>query len=373
MLMMVKAFSYRLLPLFIFLFFQYFDTIAQESIDISYSVGSILIHSPQIRPISANRVDAFAISYTTKNKLGAQWKRYYNYPNYGFTYKYKSYNYPEVLGHAHSLTTFLQFSFLKQRRTFDLGFRGKIGLAYFDKIYDQETNPLNSAISSHLNIAAESQFYSKIRLHPIYFEYSYGLNHFSNGQVKAPNLGINSLNHQFTVGTQFEKPIEKYNVPEEPREPYIKNEYWLYSVIGIKEVKNYDQRFSFVTMSLNYSRQISMINKLGLGIDFVRDGAATQYAIQNLEYSGTKVLSYRYGPNLQTEFLFGRTNFFAAYGFYMGNTDYYSTRAYYKVGSKIYFNNFFAIVIIRAIPLFRAEGLLFGIGYRINPKPSNTN
>ncbi|WP_167604692.1 acyloxyacyl hydrolase [Maribellus sediminis] len=370
--MRIKEFIYRLLPLSIIAFStNQFAAHAQESIDISYSFGSILVHSPLIEPISANRVDGFSFTYTTKNKLGAQWKRYYNYPNYGFTYKYKSYNYPEVLGHAHSLTTFMQFSFLKQRRVFDVGFRGKIGLAYLNKIYDKDTNPLNTAVSSHLNIAAETQFYSKIRLHPVFIEYSYGLNHFSNGLVKSPNLGINSINHQFSIGTQFEKPIEKYTVPKEPREPYRTNEYWLYTVLGTKEVNNYDQRFTFFTLSLNYSRQISMINKLGVGMDFIRDGAATQYARQNFNYTGTDDLSYRFGPNLQTEFLFGRTNFFAAYGFYFGNTDYYSSRAYYKVGSKIYFNDFFAIVLIRAIPLFRAEALLFGVGYRISGKKQN--
>ena len=372
--MVIKVFFNRLLPLCILVFALHQQiAYSQESIDIAYSVGSILVHSPQIKPISANRVDGFAITYTTKNKLGAQWKRYYNYPNYGFTYKYKSYNYPEVLGHAHSLTSFIQFPFLKQRQVFDLGFRGKIGLAYLDKIYDRNTNPLNTAISSHLNIAAETQLYSKIRWHPLYLEYSYGLNHFSNGLVKAPNLGINSLNHQFSVGIAFEKPIEKYKVPKEPREPYIKNEYWLYSVMGTKEVKNYGQRFAFFTLSLNYSRQISMINKLGLGMDFIRDGAATQYARQNFNYTGQEDLSYRFGPNLQTEFLFGRTNFFAAYGFYFGTTEHYSTRAYYKVGSKIYFNHFFAIVLIRAIPLFRAEALLFGVGYRISGKNQNAD
>lgn len=367
--MSIKTICYRLILLSIILVgLPPPGLFAQESIDVSYSFGSILVHTAQIEPIAGNRVDGFSLTYTTKNKLGAQWKRYYNYPNYGFTYKYKSYNYPEVLGHAHSFTTFLQLSFLKRRRVFDLGFRGKIGLAYLNKTYDQDTNPLNTAISSHLNIAAETQFYSKIRLHPVFFEYSYGLNHFSNGLVKAPNLGINSLNHQFSVGYELENPIDKYTVPLRPREPYIKNEYWMYTVFGTKEVKDHDKRFGFATMSLNYSRQISMINKLGFGFDFVRDGAATQYARENYHYSGTEDLNFRCGPNLQTEFLFGRTNFFAAYGFYLGNTDYYTTRAYYKVGTKIYFNNFFAIALIRAIPLFRAEALLFGVGYRINGK-----
>lgn len=366
-----KFYPYLLLMVLLLSFFM--DVKAQQSLDISYSFGSILEHSPRIKPIAKNPVDAFAITYTTKNKTGEHWKKYYNFADYGFTYKYKTFNNPDIIGDAHALTTFLQFSFLKRRKVFDLGFKGHIGVAYLTRIYDEESNPLNNAISTHLNIAAETQIYTRIRLQPVFFEYSLGLNHFSNGIVKAPNLGINTLNNQFAIGVEFEKPKDANTVSAPAKEPYHKNEYWIFAAMGTKSVKDFDERFTFSVVSVNYSRQISMINKIGFGIDFIKDESANQYAIQNLEYKATEDLSFRYGPNIQTEFLFGRTSFTAAYGFYFGDDTYYSKRAYYKVGTKVHFNNFFATALIRAMPLFKAEALLFGLGYRIKSKKQSAH
>ena len=370
--MPTKSIAYYTLLLTIALFLFNIPVVrAQESIDMSYSFGSILVHASGIRPISSNPVNAFAFTYTTKNKVGEDWKKYYNQANSGFIYEYKNFNYPEVLGHAHSLSTFLQFSFLRRRNVFDIGFKGQAGIAYLNKIYNKELNPLNTAISTHFNVAAETQFYTKLRFHPIFIEYSFGLNHFSNGLIKAPNLGINTLNNHFSVGVEFEKPVVGYRIPKQDREPFPKNEFWLYTAIGTKEVKNYDGRFTFSTLSLNYSRQLSTINKTGIGLDFIDDEAATQYATQNLEYTGTEDLSFRFGPNIQTEFIFGRTSIFGAYGFYFGNNDYYSKRAYYKVGSKVHFANFFGTVIIQAVPLFKAQALVFGVGYRFRRNSQN--
>jgi len=355
-----------------FLLFFQFPGRAQESIEGSYSFGSVLVHAPDIEPISSHPLNGFAITYTTKNKFGEDWKKNYNYANYGFIYKYRTFNYPEVLGDAHSLTTFLQIPFLKKRTVFDLGCKAQVGLAYLSKIYDEETNPLNAAISTHINISGELQFYTKLRLEPVFFTYAFGLNHYSNGMVKAPNLGINSLNHEFSIGLELEKPVDYFSTLKIQDDAFSKNEFWMYSAMGLKAVKNStEDNFTFLNVSLNYSRQISRINKLGLGVDYVNDRAATEYAVKNYSYDGTEKLGRRFGPNLQTEFLFGRTSFTAAYGFYLGSTENYSSRTYYKVGGKVHFNNFFALLQLRAIPLFRAEAFLLGIGYRIKGKVDN--
>ena len=48
--------------------------------------------------------------------------------------------------------------------------------------------------------------------------------------------------------------------------------------------------------------------------------------------------------------------------------EYYTRQRYYKVGFKFYFGDFIGVAILRAIPLFRADLVEFGIGYRISPK-----
>ncbi|WP_297097997.1 acyloxyacyl hydrolase [uncultured Draconibacterium sp.] len=337
---------------------------SQESIDISYIKGSVLVHAKKIEPISDPPVDGLSISYTFNNKAGEHWRKFYNYPNYGINYTFKTFNNPDVVGNSHALTTFLQLSFLKRHNVFDIGFKGSAGLAYLTETYDELTNPDNQAISTHLNIAGELEFYTRLTFHPIYIGFSYGLNHFSNGLVKSPNLGLNTLNNHITLGWEFEKQAEKIKPTEEERGQPTKNEFWAYASTGINTVRDYDRHFVFFATSLNYSKQINPINKIGIGIDFINDEALNQYAINNYSYNGESDLSFRFGPNLQGEFMFGNFSFLGAYGFFFGNTTNYISRAYYKVGGKYYAKNIIGIAMIRAVPLFKAQVIEFGLGFR---------
>jgi hypothetical protein len=99
-------------------------------------------------------------------------------------------------------------------------------------------------------------------------------------------------------------------------------------------------------------------------MDFLNDPSLTSYAYQQYHYLGSPDLDFRYGLNLHNEFIMGNTGIFAAYGFYIRKSEYYTSRRYYKVGFKFYWKNVIGIVLVRAVPLFRADVVEFGIGYR---------
>lgn len=339
-------------------------SLSQESINAAYNYGSILIHSTSINEIGTGPVKGFIINYSFSNKRGEEWRKYYNYPNYGISYNFKSYGNPDVLGNSHSLTSFLQLSFLRKHRFFDLGFKGFAGAGYFTKIYDPVKNPKNRAISAHINISAEARLYSKIRVEPLFIEYSFGLNHFSNGLTKAPNLGINVLNNTFTFGYEFEKQAVVKKPIKTERPALLKNEFWFFASTGLKEVDGQEQKYMFSSISLNFSKQFTPINKIGVGLDFFNDPSLTSQAYTNYHYLGESDLNFRYGFNIHNEFLMGKTSLFAAYGFYLRKSEFYTSRGYYKAGFKFYFGNILGVVLIRAIPLFRADVVEFGIGYR---------
>jgi len=342
--------------------------VSQQSLDISYNYGSVAVHNPEIEPLSKNPVNGFSLNYTFKNEAGKDWRKYYNYPNYGLNYIYKSYNNPNVLGNSHSVASFLQLSFLRKRKHFDMGFKGLAGVGYFTKTYHPVLNPTNKAISANINITAETRLYSRIRIKPVYFEYSYGLNHSSNGLVKSPNLGINVLNNSFTLGYEFEEQIDKNEIRFEEKAPFIKNEIWAFASTGLKIVESNSKKYTFSSLSINYSKQISVINKMGFGVDFSRDPSLTLFAEQTYHYTGTEDLSFRSGITIHNEFIMGNTGLFTSYGLYLGNQDFYTRQRYYKAGFKFYFNNIIGVVLIRAIPLFRAEVVEFGVGFRITDK-----
>ena len=364
----------RIFVLFILLSLKFHNvSLSQESIEISYNYGSVLVHTPKIEPISSNPVIGFSLFYTFKNSYGEQWKRYFNYPNYGVSYSYKNYHYPDVLGASHSFSSFLQIPFLRNREYFDIGIKGLAGAAYFTKKYDPETNPLNNAISTRINITAELRLYSRLRFDPLYFEYSYGLSHASNGLVKSPNLGINVLNSNFNLGVELEGQLKREELPTDENPEFIRNEFWAFASVGVKEIEYVSDKYIFSGISLNYSKQVWAINKMGLGVDFSRDPSLTTFAVYRYGYSGDRDLSFRAGINIHNEFMMGRTGLYTAYGIYLGSDEFYSSKKYYKAGFKFYFENMFGLVLIRAIPLFRAQALEFGMGFRITDKKQRDN
>ena len=363
-----------LIPIILFWVLCPRESFSQQSISASYNYGTIVIHSPEIEPLINGPVHGFTLNYALPNKRGEDWRPFYNNPNYGFSYNYKNYGSPDILGNSHSFTTFLQLSFLKNHHFFDIGFKGFAGIGYFTKIYDPENNPLNKAISAHMNISAETRMYTKIRIKPYFLEYSLGLNHFSNGLIKAPNLGINVLNNSFTLGVELEDQSHESKPLKSERPPLIKNEFWAMASIGLKEIEFNEKRYIFSSVSINYSKQVSSINKLGIGMDFLNDPSLTPFAYKEYHYLGESDLNFRYGLNFHNEFLMGNTGFFTAYGFYIRDSEYYTRRGYYKVGFKFYWKNVIGVALIRAMPLFRADVVEVGIGYRLKSmKKGNSN
>lgn len=256
--------------------------------------------------------------------------------------------------------------FLPKGRLFNVGFKGFAGLGIFTKKYDPVTNPLNKAISSTINISAEGRLYGKIRIKPVFIEYSFGLNHFSNGLVKAPNLGLNVLNTSFSIGYELENNLEYEKLHKQKISNGDGHEFWASSSFGLKEIVSRAKEYVFSSVSVNYSKYISKINKIGIGIDFLNDPSLTPIAYENYYYLGKPDLNFRYGINIHNEFMFGKTGFITAYGRYLRRSTYYSTQWYYKAGFKYYYKNFIGIVLIRAVPLFRADVVEFGIGYKIS-------
>jgi hypothetical protein len=354
---------------FPFLLFLTLGAASQEGFSLAYQYGDIVIHTKLIKPLAVGPVKGFSISYTLPNSCGEAWRKYFNYPNYGISYHFKSYGNPNILGNSHSLTSFLQISFLPKRKVFDIGFVEYTGIGYFRKKYDPVSNPTNHAISSNMNIYADVRIYSRIRVNPIYMEYSLGLNHISNGLIKAPNLGINTMSNSIALGYELEEQVDQSLMTINKETFRHHHELWTFAssgkkaVFGVKE-KNYYP----LNVSLNYSYALTIINKIGIGLDFISDPSLTDYAKLCYNYEGNPSLNFRCGINLHNEFIFGKTGFYSCYGFYPGKSEYYISQRYYKVGLKYYLKNFFGVVFLRAVPLFRADVVELGIGYRIRTK-----
>jgi hypothetical protein len=81
---------------------------------------------------------------------------------------------------------------LKQRQHFHSAVRIGSGIGYLSKPYDLNTNKMNKAIGSHFNGNMQLMYKAYFDLTPkSALVLGLGVTHYSNGNFRRPNLGIN--------------------------------------------------------------------------------------------------------------------------------------------------------------------------------------
>ena len=165
------------------------------------------------------------------------WKKAYRNPYAGATLYGSTVGNNAVLGQAFGVYGFLEFPFMENRFHI-LTFKLASGLGYMTKVFDQEENPKDVAVSTHINALICLGFQGRIRLgakHEIL--YSLDMTHLSNGSYKVPNLGLNmpyvGLGYAYSFKSVEKKPFVPDTVSVKPA--WLRN--WNVSVLGILSAK----------------------------------------------------------------------------------------------------------------------------------------
>ncbi len=198
--------------------------------------GYLINHSHKIKPINEEAASGFEITVARQTYGENDWNRFFNYPEYGLSYTWMNVGSPDYVGTAHCLFPFLNFHLISNRSPFNLNMRLGTGLAYVEKLYDAESNPLNLAVSTHLNFALSLQFQASFQLHPQWYLLAgTGLTHISNGAFQVPNTGLNvvtfSAGAAYSFGTK--KAVENRTVS------FSRKKNWqpaLFLAGGVKEI-----------------------------------------------------------------------------------------------------------------------------------------
>jgi len=121
------------------------------------------------------------------------WKQLLNFPLSGFgVFRSNFYN-KEELGNPMGLYAFLQGSFLK-RNKLSLNYNLSMGFWTNWKYFDPVSNPHNVSIGGNFGIYIDVGLDVRYQLNA-HFDAIFGAsyNHFSNGNLRMPNGGINSI------------------------------------------------------------------------------------------------------------------------------------------------------------------------------------
>ncbi len=228
---------------------------------------------------------------------------------------------------------------LKTRNHFQSTLRFGSGVGYLTKPYNLESNRKNKAIGSHLNGNMQIMYKAYFKIDK---ENSLvlgtGITHYSNGNFKRPNLGINiaHLNigwyHSLYI---IDKPVFKPLPQLFPTNGFEFN-------IGIanKQIAVADtRRFTILSSSLLYYFQHNKMRNWRVGPEVFFDKTYPYELFQPSTLKSVKLakmteVAVKFGH----EFIFGRMAIVTDLGAYVYRPNKYKKAVYFSIGFNYFFN-----------------------------------
>ena len=232
-----------------------------------YSNLSYLIDSP-VRAINFSVI---------KQSFGkTEWEELYKYPSFGLSFFYTTLGNDQVNGREWAVYPFFRFNLVEYKRI-SWFLQTGIGFGRVSKRFDLNDNYLNITTGSKNNVHYNLKTGFELRLNDhLRINVGIGLDHFSNGNTKEPNLGLNSLTSIVGVAIQPNKSKDKISNKFSKHE--VENRPELTFRFGGKRARALaSEYFNTATISLALNRNIFRAFHVGIGIDgFYDSSTATE-------------------------------------------------------------------------------------------------
>ncbi|MFA8436700.1 MAG: acyloxyacyl hydrolase [Marinifilaceae bacterium] len=353
-----------LLPI-VYTFGQDIPSKNKPNISVKYHTGFVLPHHPSIRYLVESRTKAFEVNVGWRTHSNDPWAKLYAFPEFGVGLYHGGLGNGNVLGKATALFPYAELPFLRNQ-SFEWTYRIGMGVAYVNKHFDPVTNYSNIAIGSRWNAFFNLNTDTRFKISPSTFITSgMGLVHLSNGSVKSPNKGINIFTYNIGLNYHFGniKRIAKKSTPT----PSIPKHKWetVWSA-GSKQTTEKDPHHYFTTsLTTNYSRKVSPIQFVGLGIDLFYD-ESTNRGKWDFDPQTDFKHRFRQAIFVSHDFVYANFSFITHLGFYTLYEEKPSTPFYTRIGLRYYIKENFVTNLSLKAHLGKADFIEFGIGYRWN-------
>lgn len=183
--------------------------------------------------------------------LGSKvWHHHYHGPSFGMGFLYAGMADPDRIGAVMRLVPYLHLPLVSGKQS-SFGMRLGWGVGYVAKPFERRDNTKQIAIGSKVNTAILIMAEYRIRYGRTMLSTGLGIDHWSNGSVALPNLGLNLLSANVGVSYSLGEPVEYVHVQdtmqlERPRRTHSvvgafamsetgrpeSGQYSVYSVIG---------------------------------------------------------------------------------------------------------------------------------------------
>jgi hypothetical protein len=323
--------------------------------------GFLIAHRSVMSHIPKEHCKSIEYSVVFQTNGQKSWHRSLNYPKMGFSSLISSAGNKDLLGNLFGAYSFLQFSFFKIEKN-RLFVKLGTGLAYAQKVYNQETNPKNNALSSHLNALINFGLFYQYNFERTYLNFGLDLTHLSNGASKMPNLGINLSYLSFAIGYNIKKSISKNDTTTLKRI----DKSWNYLAIGIGSFKESyptgERKFPVFALSFLGNKIYS--HKLGyeLGLDLIYKPSIDSYKPVIYKTNETMIQLGFYNGYIMT---LHKLQILIGMGIYIKDEYNADDYFYHRFGFRYNFNKkLFANLTLKS-HWARADYIEYGIGIKL--------
>lgn len=313
------------------------DAIAQKrftddlSLSVDYHSGFLLPEYSHLLYVVEDNIQSAGVTLSKRTTGKNVWEHLYKYPEYGLSLFYSTLGNDQVHGREIALFPFFNLNIISGRKI-DFYNQTGLGLGYVTKTFDLDDNYLNVAVGSHLNIHFTMKLGINYKM-PGKFHWRSGLSfdHFSNSNMKEPNLGLNYVS--LYTGLKYALGEQNENRPREVP-PYAKHfDFELIYSAGGKHPRAMGSK-KYFTSSGTFELKWKPFRAVhfGVGADIFYDNS-TEAEMLTLEMKGyQKIDDFRTGIHFSQEFVYDKLSLILQEGFYVLLTDKVEKNVMYNRG-----------------------------------------
>lgn len=360
----------RYIVLFIVFLFPFFSK-GQSSENITKGLGIetdagygfIMPHHRSIEYVLEDHIRTFDLKLTKSTYGNKYWNQLYKYPYYGIGFYRSNLGNDDVYGYVNAIYSYVKVPFIGNSDKANVSWQIAFGGSYITKCFDIESNPMNLAIGSHLNIYIDFSLQSRIPLSK-QFSLTNGVRftHVSNGKIKSPNKGLNIISGSIGLLYEFNDIPERKNIDL----PQIdgKEEYTIIYAAGVKTISRYASGYYYASsLIFDYNRKYSLKGRWGLGADVFFDETNRQYS-NNLDKADLVNSDlYQVGLHVGHDLVMGKLALTINLGGYIYAPVEVEAPIYSRIGLRYRINNHFILNYTLKAHWAMASYIEWGIGY----------
>jgi len=344
----------------------YAQEFSKYLIDYKLHYGFIISHSPTMHYITRNHFAINEISFAKQSAGKKLWQQKFHYPVYGVTVIQSTFSKNHFFGNTFGAASFINFKTIttpKLRSFFKLG----LGLSYTQKVYQPEINYKNTALSTSLNALIMLHFNQSIKLSKQFqFTFGGGLTHYSNGNIKKPNRGINILTVNtgvtYLAGKQTAVSIRDSTI----RKMFL---FTARTAIGIKEIyPPLGNKYFASTIGAYINYQTSLKNTFGVGIDYFYDSSLLDELNKDVVVSYNPSLKNQLAVYGNYQLNISKLSIELGWGNYIINKFKLYGMFYQRIGLRYNFTSGIFANLTLKTHFANADYVEWGIGYTLKAK-----